>query len=173
MPFTPARVLVCDQTFAIQPTIETLLADLRAAYKTARAASPEKGPAKPVAILKSYQLIAPARKSRTTSGPEPAEQYAALVRTTIEPKIWTDGSASISVIPAGLVVRATPAVQARVGRLLEHVGAWIRPVQKSAAGNQAGAAFEFGPPMIFSPSSAGSTTPARPPNAASGQPKGN
>ncbi len=132
-PFTPSRVLICSQTEPTQAQVETLLVQLRAAYRAIPAAA-SATPPQPIAVLKSYELAAESANTRPAGDPSPGEQYAALIRNVIEPKSWTDGTASVSVVPGAVVVRATPAVQARVRRVLEHVGALKVAEKKDSAG---------------------------------------
>ena len=112
-----AQSIVVTQTGDVHERITLLLADLRARLPTrGTAAQSESRP-----LTRIYRLVPPASGGDVTSAD--ADRYVATIRRLVEPKSWAEESNYLGAMPGAIAVRNTPAVQARVMRLLEELGA--------------------------------------------------
>lgn len=119
------KSIVVSQNAEVHERISELLADLRArlpAHDKAGGSQPssprdtQAAPSEKSVVFRVYTLSPPDDEAAT-------DRYVAVIRDLVEPKSWTDGSGYLRALSGKIAVRNTPAVQARVKRLLEELGA--------------------------------------------------
>ncbi len=124
-PVPAVKSIVVSQNAEVHEQIAELLADLRArlpAHDKTSSSQPSSphdaqvAPRETSAVLRVYTLNPPDDEAAT-------DRYVAVIRDLVEPKSWTDGSGYLRALSGKIAVRNTPAVQARVKRLLEELGA--------------------------------------------------
>ena len=119
------KSIVITQSADVHEQISQLLADLRArlpVHEKTSSSQPttsresRNAPSDKSVVLRVYTLSPPDDEAAT-------DRYVAVIRDLVEPKSWTDGSGYLRALTGKIAVRNTPAVQARVKRLLEELGA--------------------------------------------------
>ena len=119
------KSIVVSQNAEVHEQIAELLADLRARLpahdksSTNQPSSPhdaQAAPSEKSVVFRVYTLSPPDDEAAT-------DRYVAVIRDLIEPKSWTDSNGYLRALSGKIAVRNTPAVQARVKRLLEELGA--------------------------------------------------
>jgi hypothetical protein len=141
MPLPVANAIVCVQTDVVQQQIADLLAQLRA---NGFLRAPPPVPRQHSAVVRIYFFPSPA--SNAPRDEQAPRELIDLIRQLIEPKSWSDGSASIGPAPGGIVVRQTPEVQDRIERFLSVFGVVVYPPpQVRSYGNLKGGSSLTGP----------------------------
>ena len=150
-------VLLIVQPEEIHEQIANLLSQLR----SARRAAPGAGAAKLDAGGNNAMVV---RVHRVMNKDDAAlAQYIAVIRKTIAPKSWSDGSGYIGRVPSAIVVRNILEVQVQVHDLLKDLTAFATPPNSGGFGTPAASKQTLAPPPVPAGTRGPSVGPTQPP----------